>query len=65
LPADHGGLIVYKVSEVLAEALLKCLIGFPVWCRVQACGRDLGGEPICFREVQNQGDKVLFDLAFG
>lgn len=41
LPADHGGLIVYKVSEVLAEALLKCLIGFPVWCRVQTCGRDL------------------------
>lgn len=64
LPADHRGLIVYKVSEVLPEALLECLIGFPVWCRVQTCSGDLGGEPIRFGEVQDQGNKVLFDLAF-
>lgn len=64
LSADHRSLIVYKVSKVLSEALLQSLGSFSVWCRVQTCRGDLRGEPIRLGEVQNQGDEMLFHLAF-
>lgn len=56
---------MYKVSEVLSKALLEGFGGFSVWCRIQTCCGDLGGEPIRFGEVQDQRDKVLLDLALG
>lgn len=54
---------MYQGSELLAEALLHGRCGLFVWCRVQARGRDLGSEPVGFGEVEDKGDKVLFDLA--
>jgi len=48
---------------MLSEALLHRRRGFFVWCRVQARGGDLGSEPVGFGEVEDQGDKVLFNLA--
>jgi len=63
LPPNHGGLIVYQGPKMLSEALLHRRRGFFVWCRVQARGGDLGSEPVGFGEVEDQGDKVLFNLA--
>jgi hypothetical protein len=62
LAANHGGFIMYQGSEVLSEALLHGRCGLFVWCRVQAGGGDLGSKPVGFGEVEDQGDKVLFDL---
>lgn len=56
---------MYKRPKVLAEALLGGCIGFLVRGAVKACGGDLGGEPVGFREVKSQRDKVFFNLAFG
>lgn len=63
LPPHHRGLIVYQGSKVLSEVLLQCWRGFSVGGAVQTCGGDLGCEPIGFREVENERDEMLLNLA--
>lgn len=62
LSPHHWSLIVYQGTEVLSETLLQRCRSFPVWCTVQACGGDLGSEPIGLGEMENERDEVLFDL---
>lgn len=62
LSPDHRRVIVYELSKLLPEALLRLRSGMLVWYVVEASGRDLRGEPVCLGETDGQGDEILLDL---
>jgi hypothetical protein len=48
LSADHGGIIVDELCESLPQGLLCLGVGLGVCDLVDAGGRNLCGEPVCF-----------------
>ena len=65
LPTDHGGLIVDKLAELLAELCLDGRRHLLVWGSVETAAGHLGGEPVRFGEADSQRDEVFFDLLGG
>lgn len=65
LSAHHRGFIVYQSSKVLTEGLLQSRRRLLVWCGVEASRGDLGSEPVCFGQAEDERDEMLFDLVLG
>lgn len=62
LAADHGGFIVDEKAKLLAQLLLDRRRSLLVGGREKTTARDLGCEPVGFREAEGEGDEVFFDL---
>jgi hypothetical protein len=53
---------VDELRVMLSELFLVLRAGVLIGCVVEAGGRDLRCKPVCFREAECEGNKVLFDL---
>ena len=62
LSPDHWGFIVNKLRVMLSKLFLVLRAGVLIGCVVKTGGWNLRCKPVCFREAECEGDKVLFDL---